>query len=372
MTNWRELVITKTMHQPYFVQTQQWAEFWQLANPVNHTYFWIETKNEQHKLKFLVCQYPWHLKQNLWYVSKGGILEDIKTGEINNWNNITKADLQQLFLTLVNELNMKAKKQNITFVKYDFEEEMIQKLELESNQAVLELLQKNIHSNTLISNKIIQFLSTMTLAFDIVQNVKTIEEYTKENLSEFWNETKSFWKTTNSNVKRYTKKSIEKSWVVSTEKSQENFEKFFRIYNHTKDTRGFAIQSRDYLLKLYAQNFSKIIIINDENDEPQCVWYGIQIGDTQTYLYGGNTQKSFDDYGQYLVHLIALNLGLKDGAKFYDLGGYDPNMGYGKFKDNYKGTIRTFSGVFDVPINNWKYKATNAIISVIKKIQSIF
>ena len=226
------------MHQPYFVQTQQWAEFWQFANPSNHSYFWIETQNEQFKLKFLVCQYPWHLKQKFWYISKGGTLENLESGETNNWKSVDKPELQTLFLELLSKLNYEAKTQNITFAKYDFEEELIQKLKLDSNQEVLELLQKNVSSNSIISNKIIQFLSTMTLDFRSIQDVSPIENYSKEELSEIWNNTQEFWKITNSNVRRYTNKSIEKGWVVSLDKTQENFEKFYKIYNHTKDARG--------------------------------------------------------------------------------------------------------------------------------------
>jgi FemAB family len=359
------------MHQPYFVQTQKWATFWQLANPTNHSYFWVEVQKDNYSLKFLVCSYPWHLGQKFWYISKGGTLKNLEYNKINYWESISKLQLESLFVKLVMKLNSKAKEKKITYIKYDFEEKLIAKLELNNKSQLLNLLKEKVESKSVISNKIVQYLATMTLDFRNVQNVQSIENYDKENLTNLWNNTQDFWKSANSNVRRYTKKSLEKGWTVSTEKNNVNFEKFFQIYNYTKDTRGFAIQPRDYLEKLYTQDFSRIIILSDENGEPHCVWFGIQIGNTQTYLYGGNTQKSFDDYGQYLVHLIALNLALINKQEFYDLGGYDPSTGYGKFKDNYKGTIRTFPGVFDIPIDYLKFNCTNFAINSIKKIKKI-
>jgi lipid II:glycine glycyltransferase (peptidoglycan interpeptide bridge formation enzyme) len=360
------------MHQPYFVQTQKWATFWQLANPVNHSYFWVEVQKDNFNLKFLVCNYPWHLGQKFWYISKGGTLTNLENNKINDWESVSKIELEGLFLDLVNKVNRLAKEQGITYVKYDFEEELIQKLELKNNQQVLEFLNSNCNYKSKISDKIVQYLSTMTLDLRSIQGVSQIQNYDQESLTNLWNDTQDFWKTTNNNVKRYTKKSLDKNWHISTEKSTTNFEKFYKIYNHTKDIRGFAIQSRDYLEKLYSQDFSKIIILSDESGEPHCVWFGIQIGNTQTYLYGGNTQKSFDDYGQYLVHLVALNSALANQAKFYDLGGYDANSGYGKFKDNYKGAIRIFPGAIDTPINQFKFYGISLIINSIKKIKSIF
>lgn len=359
------------MHQPYFVQTQKWADFWQLANPINHSYFWVEVQKDNFSLQFLVYCYPWHFGQKFWYISKGGTLTNLENNKINDWDSVSTSLLKNLYLELINKVNAQAKEQKITYVKYDFEEELIAKLEFKDNNQLLSLLKKEVTTKTNLSNKIIQFLSTMTLDLNIVKDITPIEIYDKENLTDLWNKTQDFWKTTNSNVKRYTKKSLDKDWIISTEKSIVNFEKFYNIYNYTKDTRGFAIQSRDYLQKLYSQDFSKVIILSDINGEPHCVWFGIQIGNTQTYLYGGNTQKSFDDYGQYLVHLVALNLALKYNSEFYDLGGYDSNTGYGKFKDNYKGVIRIFPGVFDMPINYTKFNCTNILINSIKKFKKI-
>jgi FemAB family len=359
------------MHQPYFVQTSKWANFWQLANPSDHSYFWTEVQKDNYSLKFLVYIYPWHFGQKFWYISKGGVLTDLRTNIINDWNSIAKLNLESLFVELVMKVNSKAKEQKITYVKYDFEEELIAKLELNNKSQLLNLLKEKVESKSVISNKIVQYLATMTLDFRNIQNVLPIENYDKENFMNLWNNTQDFWKTTNSNINRYTKKSLDKNWIISTEKNAANFEKFYKIYNHTKDTRGFAIQSRHYLEKLFEQDFSRIIILSDESGEPHCVWFGIQIGNTQTYLYGGNTQKSFDDYGQYLVHLIALNLALVGKLEFYDLGGYDSNAGYGKFKDNYKGTLRTFPGVFDIPINQNKFNFTNIIVNATKEFKKL-
>ena len=355
---------------------------------MEHKYFWFRSDIvDNYKLSVLVYQYPWQLGQKFWYIAKGGVLENLESKEVNNWSEIDKDSLEKLFWELNAKILASAKAQKITYIKADWEEGLTQRLGLESVQDLHHFYQKN-HTKALVSNKIIQYLSTITLNLSQIQKeyqvedqreesnfAKNLEKKSKDDLKQFFVDSKVFWKTTNSNVNRYTKKSLDQNWDVSTDKTEANFEAFWQVYNQTKDRQNFAIQNKEYTRLLFDQDFSRLIILRDAQGQPQCVWFGIVFGDTMTYLYGGNTDYSFDNYGQYLVHLVAIKIAVSQATHQkitkYDLGGYDPNKGFGKFKENYKGTVRNFLGDIDIPIQPIKYQLTNYLISFIKFIKSL-
>jgi lipid II:glycine glycyltransferase (peptidoglycan interpeptide bridge formation enzyme) len=355
--------------QPYFLQQTGWINFWQKANGVGHQPHFFSIENDQYKLSAIICEYPWHLGQNFWYIAKGGVLENLESKEVNNWSEIEKDSLEKLFWELNAKIVASAKTQKITYIKSDWEEGLTQKLGLESVQDLHHFYQKN-YPKALVSNKIIQYLSTITLDLSQISDLITPQNVNDINaLKTFFVDSKSFWKTTNSNVNRYTKKSLDLNWQVSNLKTDENFEAFWQVYNQTKERQHFAIQSKEYTRLLFDQDFSRLIILRDAQGQPQCVWFGIVFGDTMTYLYGGNTDYSFENYGQYLMHLIAVAMASSEKIINYDLGGYDPTKGFGKFKENYKGKVRNFLGVIDLPIDGLKYSLTNHIISLAKVIK---
>jgi lipid II:glycine glycyltransferase (peptidoglycan interpeptide bridge formation enzyme) len=63
---------------------------------------------------------------------------------------------------------------------------------------------------------------------------------------------------------------------------------------------------------------------------------------------------------------VAVAMGATEKLRFYDLGGYDSHSGYGKFKENYRGTIRNFLGPVDFVLNSPKYSLINLLIKFIK------
>ena len=185
-------------------------------------------------------------------------------------------------------------------------------------------------------------------------------------LSQFFVNTRQFWSRTNENVRRYTKKSLQSGWNISADKTDENFEAFWHVYQSTSDRQQFFTHHKSVVQNLMKYDFSRIIILRDQNNQPQSVWMGIVSDSTLTYLYGGNTPDSFKNYGQYLLHLVALKMTSDEGLQYYDLGRYDPEKSYSKFKENYHGTIRNFLGPIDLIISPVKYYSINFLIRVVK------
>jgi lipid II:glycine glycyltransferase (peptidoglycan interpeptide bridge formation enzyme) len=359
-------IINKIKHfQPYFLQFHDWTKFWEKVNGGEHKVIEFEVSSELFSLSTIVYQYPWYLRQKFWYIAKGGILKDINSDKINCWDDVSQQELEKLFWNLNKEIYAQAKSQGICYLKADWEESLTQKLKLENNLDLLNLY-KNKYSGVKISNKIIQYLQTMTLDMTSIPKGQNFE---LKQLPEFYEYNKPLWNITNSNVKRYTKKALNLDWQISTEKTDENFEAFWEVYSATKDRQAFVTQTKEYTRQLFDQDFSRIIILRNGAGEPCCVWQGIVFGNTFVYLSGGNNQFSFDNYGQYLMHLVAIWMGYCEGLEVYDLGGYDKTKGFGRFKENYKGQIRTFLGDIDIPVNNLKFGLIDGGIELVKKLR---
>jgi Acetyltransferase (GNAT) domain len=359
--------------EPYFLQAYDWTKFWESVNNKPHEIFKFQVSNKDFVLSTVVYQYPWYLGQKFWYIAKGGVLSQrqikdndktrIKNKDQNRWNDIKKQDLLSLFWELNKEIYNQAKQQQLCYIKADWEESLTQRLELHDNQDLLNFY-KTKYSRVKISNKIIQYLQTMTLDMTLIPQGQA---FGLNQLSEFYEYSKLLWNNTNTNVKRYTKKSLTLDWQISVDKTDDNFEAFWQVYSQTKDRQAFVTQSKEYTKRLFDQDFSRIIILRNGAGEPCCVWQGIVFGDTFVYLSGGNNQYSFDNYGQYLMHLVAVWLGYCEGLQIYDLGGYDKTKGFGRFKENYKGQIRTFLGDVDIPVDKFKFGVIDGGIELVKK-----
>lgn len=352
---------------PYFLQTQEWAEFWLQSSNFEqnkkHSFYTVSSSNHSIKKqeKIFIYEYPWQLKQKFWYIPKLYLPDN-------------SSDYKNDFQEILNKIDELADFHKPTFIKVDFDYQWLNKLEIFDNLANLDFVQKALKKTKKpykaeLSIKNIQFLSTMTLDLDLIESKNTksfSNQYDLESLKQFWQFSEEFWKNTNQKTRRYSKKSLSKEWLIDTQKTTENFETFWRIYKETSKRQKFAIHSRIYTKMLFDQDFTRIIILRDFDNLPQCVWFG-QISDqTLTYLYGGNSEESFEKYGQYLCHIVAIKIGVDNHLKFYDLGGYNPSLGFGKFKEGYKGEIRNFLGPIDIILKPLKFNFTNGLIKIAK------
>jgi lipid II:glycine glycyltransferase (peptidoglycan interpeptide bridge formation enzyme) len=328
----------------YFINESFWAEFWLSANDKNHNFQIFKNQFFQ----VIIYEYPFRFGQKFWYISKAPNFLNSEFGENDWWN-------------FLDEITEASKKAGIVYLKMDFDHQLCDKIP--------DFLQKlkNKYPKILTNTKSIQYLATMTLEIPKVDFSFGTSEISNTDLEKLFLQTKDFWQKTNENIRRYTKKSLTKNWQITTEKSVENFEFYYQIYKETSLRQKFAIQPKKYLQTLFEKDFIRIIILKDQNNQPQAVWLGILSDNTLTYLSGGNTEFSFKNYGQYIIHLVAAGLAVSENMSFYDLGGYDERLGFSKFKDGYRGKIRKFVGPYDLVFRPEIYYPIMFAIKILKK-----
>jgi hypothetical protein len=338
----------------YFLQTHIWADYWKNANLAGHEYYEFGAESG---LYFIVYEYPWQLGEKFWYLPKAPVVRV----------DIDRAELKDKFVSLVKTVLEAAKKQNIAFVKWDFDDTFCRQMGYMDNAQLLHDLKILLSGLDLRkSNKVLQYLKAMVLEPKIEKSEKSNGKYDMETLSSFFSDSKSFWSTTNENIRRYTKKSLTMGWQVSVAKTKRDFEAFWQVYQSTSGRQQFFTHRLSNLEQLWSQDFSRLIVLYDSKDQPQAVWMGMISEQTLTYLYGGNTQQSFTSYGQYLIHLVAIKMMVEEQLRFYDLGKYDELHGYSAFKKGYRGEIREFLGPVDIVLKPWKYNLINFVIGVRK------
>lgn len=346
----------------YFLQTQKWLEFWKSANNSNHNYHFFELKSKNFKLNCFIYEYPWQLKQKFWYIPRFSILEVLsKPEEIPT----EKEELLNLTLNLLQKITSKAKKQQITFLKLDFNDQLFKLLKIKNLASLKNFFLEKTKYSCNFDTKIIQFTSTMFLNLTNLQLKKDKEELNLLNLQNFFDINKEFWQKVDSEARRCTKKSLERNWEFTIEKTETNFEIFYDLLTKTSKIQNFAIQPKEYLHKLYWQDFSTTILLK-KNNKYLTASMLVETTDTIVSLYTGNNREGFKDFSSYILYLIIFFLGKKRNLQFYDFGGYNPQLSFSNFKDGYKGKIRHFLGPFDIILYSNKYYWTNFLIKIRK------
>lgn len=358
---------TKT--NPYFLQTKEWADFWLSAMVEGHDYAHIINEENGVIVSAFLYKYPWHLNQEFLYLPKGPVISCPK--KISS-DKISKA-LRGFWVKVIEY----AQRHAITYVKADFDDAVMELMGADNNESVLELLETsfapdgktNLPKVEIIPDtKTIQYLQTMEL--DATTLPKPPKGWELQDIEKWYQSSDVFWASTNQNIRRYNKKSCKnKDFTINITKSTEQFEKFWHVYSDTTKRQKFATHPREYFEKLYHCEFSHVINIDYKN-ETVCTWFGIHSGNTLLYLYGGNLNEGLTHKAQYLMHIAALKLLKELGLETYDLGGYDKEKGFGKFKEGYRGTIRTFLGPVDIVLESRKYHFTSRFAGAAKTLTS--
>ena len=303
----------------YFNQTKEWSDFWQLANPgKGHKVLYFENQD----LATYIYQYPLILGTFFWYIPRGFIVKNSSNFQIQ---------AEQLLAKIIQS----AKENNIIYLKFDIEQEF-----------------HFLFNESQKSEKKLQYLKTSIL--DVT------EIGFEENIQQFWKTNKNWFETNFDKRTRYgTRKALDSNWQIRLEKSNENFEAFYKLHSDTAKRQKFGYHQKNYLEKLFDQGISRIIILRDELGEAQAGWLGISLGNNMTNLYGGNSLISRDKYGQYLLHLVALQICAQENLSGYDLGGLEEGKGFDLFKQGYKGNTREFIGPFDIILKPKLYSIYN-------------
>jgi lipid II:glycine glycyltransferase (peptidoglycan interpeptide bridge formation enzyme) len=369
----------------YFLQNQIWVDFVTQALGDDHKIlkFRQNLSHSDLNLEVFVYQYPWHLKQSLWYIPRFSGFTDKLQNAFNeaiiaeNENEILTLQklLQTSFIELLQKVIVGAKKHNITFLKLDFDDQLCMFLGIKDSMELVTFFKNQGLAYKLnISSKIIQFTGTMTLDLEKLENLQLQNQIKQADSMDFLTDgLKNFYELNSKqflkwekNTRRLTKHSLEKGWRVSVSKTTQNFEGFYELLYKTSKRQNFGIQPKSYLENLFNQNFSRLITIKDKYNQIQGAWFGIVTDQTLTNLYAGNSDLSLKDNGQYLMHLVAIKLALDENLKYYDMGGYNPKLSFGKFKQGYKGDCRFFLGPIDIILKPYKFQTSNLIIRMAK------
>jgi lipid II:glycine glycyltransferase (peptidoglycan interpeptide bridge formation enzyme) len=339
--------------EPYFTQTQAWSDFFVDANTSDHGVFEIDVDG----YKTYIYIYPWFLGQKFLYIPSGPILKEY------NQENIDKfaSELKKFALIL-----------KVTFIKFDLSPKMVEFLKENGSDDQIASLKHTLSphfNNILKSRKRLMYLSTILLDSKSL-NISE-DEITTETLPLFYEQNSEFFGKINSGHRAKTKKSLNQGWQITTDKTEDNFDYFWQIYQQTATRQSFFTHKRDYFYRLFQTDDSRLIILSKESGKPEAVWFGYSDKNSLIYLYGGNTSTSMNNFGQYYIHLAALMMAKKENKEYYDLGGYDSKEGYGVFKERYKGQIIDFGGPYDLVLQNSKYQATEAAIKTIKTFKNI-
>jgi hypothetical protein len=328
-----------------FLQTKEWSDFWINANSDNHKTYYIELATLP-SVNFIIYQYPWKFKQVWLYIPRLGSefnIKDSKTAE-------------NIFQEIVKKIVDIRNSTGATLAKIDFDSEFYNLLKGQTE--ITEHLSKISNQQIVTSPRKINYLSTILLNIANITLPKNsnIESINTEKLVKFFADNNAFWSTTNQNIRRYTKKSIQQNWKIEVDSL--NFEEWYEVHKATAERQKFATHSKYYLEQLYKQSFTTSIILKNQENIAQAVWLGGIFGDTFVYLHGGNTDKSFKNYGQYLIHLMAIYIARMKGCTKYDLGGYEDDKGFSKFKSGYRGELISFPGAFDIVLKEPDYFLT--------------
>lgn len=380
---------------PFFLQSRQWSDFWIQANPKDHKKHEVIHQFAGYRLQAIIYEYPYFFNTSFFYIPKGPILLQLNTAKFTEFPKSKKEEINENQLNedlLKDELKkfyakvvQLAKENQILFLKHDFDETVSKYAGFQNNRQIKDFFEKELKQKALLDVKSLQYLQTIVLDCrdirllpskqivtdsDKVRSPISIHSQDLNNIDfqKFFELNNDFWKRTNQNVRRYTRKSLQKNWHINIDKTPGNFEDAWKLLNQTGQRQEFHLHTKEYLETLFNQDFSRVIVLRDQNGLAHACWIGIILNRNVVYLYGGNTEYSLKNYGQYLLHLVvtwivaAENSNEPDKVRYYDLGGYSEEKGYGKFKQNYRGETKSWLGPVDLVYETWKYHLIMLVI----------
>ncbi len=177
----------------------------------------------------------------------------------------------------------------------------------------------------------------------------------------------------NSNTRYYIRYAI-KNGVVCENKGIDGLDEFYDIYSSTGDRQGFNIRSKEYLetlLTAFGDN-ARLYMCYYEN-EPLCGGICIQYAGRTSHVYGCTkyNKEMRKLHPTYLLQWEMMKWALEGGCSIYDMQGIaireedDASLYnvYG-FKKNFKGSVETTVGEFDLIFRPFYNKLINFALKV--------
>jgi FemAB family len=338
--------------QSHFTHNIQWANLWLQSKSSAHSFFCHSVDN----LNLIVYEYPFLGGQVFWLITS--------FGQLQSESNIDKPT------QFIQSLVQKAKNQgNVVMIKTnwnpDYVEQVFGVTELQEDSVVVDFLGQSSGHKVVKPKKNLQNNSTILLDLSIsnpVKPEKPTKIITSDTLKLFLEESKDFWATTSSNIRRYTKKSLTQDWIVDSDKN--NFQEAYQLLQQKSQELQFYLHPKEFVGNVVNSECGHLVCIKNQKNEICGCWIGINIDGTILYWYGANNQESFDHYGQYLMHLVAIYIAYQNNCKIYDLGGYSPTLGFGKFKELYRGRIFHSFGDYDIILKPLYYQADQLLVKL--------
>lgn len=323
----------------FFNQTLQWSNFWLQANSdnKNHDIHYFANKS----FAAYVYQYPLVGGLKFWYIPRAFVVLNEKETDLENQEEAKL--ITDLLITIENE----AKKNKIIFLKIDFN----------TNPEFCGIGTMLGGRGYKESTRKIQYIKTKIL--DLGELNTTIEKGQMEintfDLTKFWDiNQKQLTNIMDKRTRYGVRKGLQIPYIVDFTKDENTFNDFIKLHFSTAQRQGFTTFSFKYFKTLFQQNFTKVLTLRGEDGIARASWVGVDLNGSIHNIIGGNDTFSRENYGQYVLHLAAMNYFSKPGT-FYDMGGMEEGKGYDLFKSGFVGENVDFYGPYDKSFNKIVY-----------------
>ena len=170
---------------------------------------------------------------------------------------------------------------------------------------------------------------------------------------------------------RYNIKVAEKHGVTVREDAwPEDIDAFLKLMKETGERDAFTPLSLPYLRatfeSLKIEGVTRLYLAEAEG-KVLAASMVMAFGDTMTYLHGASSSKSRELMAPYALHWAAIQQAKREGFKYYDLWGCNPENkssfyykpsweGITRFKEGWGGERVNLTGTWDLPMNRLLYR----------------
>ena len=243
------------------------------------------------------------------------------------------------------KLNETCKKRNISFIRFDIPNILINTKEGKYWNEKLQKLAKKAPRNTFTQKNI--YLDLTPDLETIVKNMHPKKRY---------------------NINYAQRRGVKVTILQNTE----GFKNFWELHRQTADRQGFLTHDRKYYSTINDVLKGDLYYIQAEvNNTPTASWVIIHNDETIYYTYGGSDIRYNKFYPSDLVGFEAIKLGKRLNAKMFDMWGAEENKGFTDFKLRYGGNLVEYIPSYDYVVNKIPYQTFNLMYGTFWKLQEI-
>ncbi len=340
--NWNAKV--RSLDQPHFLQTEQWAAIKAPIGWKSEQYEWKDDDGKTVALAQLLVRSlrPFSLgpRVSIGYIPRGPLL---------NWED------QNLRGKVISDLETRARNQKLIFLKIDPEVELGRgipgNVDEVSNPVGLNLCKELETRGWRYSSEQIQFKNTVILDLSGTEEI---------------------WLARMKQKTRYNLRLAHKNGVTVRKAGLEDLPLMYQMYAETARRDNFIIRTEDYYLdvwKKFIQDGMAEALIAEVDDKAVAGLVYFYIGKQAWYVYGMSTSLHREKMPNYLLQWEAMRAARAKGCVVYDLWGApetfskdDAMHGVFRFKEGLGGIVVRTMGAWDYPINKPAYFVFQTVI----------